>query len=130
MTSLASAIAIGTGGFIGAISRSVLTGFFNHHIPYHSIAVGTLGVNILGSLLMGILFAFFHHTELFSPHMKSFLSTGILGALTTYSTFAWESFYMLEHGRYGHFALNISANIIGTIFAVALGYFLFQYFLK
>ena len=58
--------------------------------------------------LMGILFAFFHHTELFSPHMKAFLTTGILGALTTYSTFAWESFYMLSNGIYGHFTLNIS----------------------
>lgn len=130
MTSLNTALAIGAGGFIGAISRSLLTGFFNHHIPYHGIAVGTLGVNILGSLLMGILFAFFHHTELFSPPMKSFLSTGILGALTTYSTFAWESFYMLEHGRYAHFTLNIGANILGTICAVALGYLLFQYVLK
>lgn len=130
MISLSSTLAIGLGGFIGAISRSVLTGFFNHNIPYHGIAVGTLGVNILGSFLMGILFAFFHNTEFFSPHMKSFLSTGILGALTTYSTFAWESFYMLQHARYGHFALNVSANLIGTIFAVALGYMLFQYFLK
>ena len=130
MISLSSALAIGVGGFIGAISRSVLTGFFNHHIPYHGIAVGTLGVNILGSFLMGILFAFFHHTELFSPHMKSFLSTGILGALTTYSTFAWESFYMLSHGRYAHFAINVTSNIIGTLIAVALGYLLFQYFLK
>jgi fluoride exporter len=130
MISLSTAFAIGFGGFIGAILRSVLTGFFNHNIPYHAIAVGTLGVNILGSLIMGILFAFFHHTEFLSPSLRSFLSTGMLGALTTYSTFAWESFYMLQHGRYAHFALNISANIVGTITAVAIGYLLVSYFLK
>ena len=130
MISLSSTLAIGIGGFIGAVLRSVLTGFFNHHIPYHGIAVGTLSVNILGSFLMGVLFALFHSTELLSPHVRSFVSTGILGALTTYSTFAWESFYMLSHGRYGHFALNISTNLIGSILAVALGYLLLTYFLK
>ncbi len=128
--SLASAAAIGIGGFIGAILRSVLTGFFNHHIPYHGIAVGTLGVNILGSFLMGILFAIFHNTEILSPHTRSFLSTGILGALTTYSTFAWESFYMLSHGRYGHFVLNVSSNLVGTILAVFIGYYLVSLLLK
>jgi CrcB protein len=130
MISLSSALAIGLGGFIGAILRSVLTGFFNHHIPYHGIAVGTLGVNILGSLIMGVLFAVFHNTEILSPHVRSFLQTGILGALTTYSTFAWESFYMLSNGRYGHFALNVGSNVIGTIAAVAVGYFVVSYFLK
>ena len=130
MISLSSAAAIGVGGFIGAISRSVLTGFFNHTIPYHGIAVGTLGVNILGSFLMGLLFAIFHHTELLSPTARSFLSTGILGALTTYSTFAWESFYMLNHGRYFHFILNIGSNILGTLLAVALGYIMLSSLLK
>lgn len=130
MISLSTAFAIGLGGFIGAILRSILTSFFNHHIPFHSIATGTLGVNILGSFLMGLLFAFFHHTDLFSPHLRSFMSTGILGALTTYSTFAWESFYMLQHGRYLNFTLNVSANIIGTLIAVAIGYLFFSYLLK
>ncbi len=130
MISLTSAAAIGIGGFIGAILRSVLTGFFNHSIPYHGIAVGTLGVNILGSFLMGILFATFHHTEFLSPTARSFLSTGILGALTTYSTFAWESFYMLQHGRYTHFFLNIGSNVLGTLFAVALGYIVLTAILK
>lgn len=130
MLSLSTAFAIGLGGFIGAILRSILTGFFNHNIPFHSVAIGTLSVNILGSFLMGLLFAFFHHTDILSPHLRSFLSTGILGALTTYSTFAWESFYMLQHGKYLNFSLNVSTNILGTLLAVACGYLLFSYFLK
>lgn len=130
MISLTSALAIGLGGSIGAILRSVLTGFFNHHIPFHAVAVGTLSVNILGSFLMGILFAYFSFSTALSPVAKSFLSTGILGALTTYSTFALESFLMIQGGRWGHFLLNTGLNVFGTVIAVALGYFLVSYFIK
>lgn len=128
--SLSTFLAIGLGGFTGALLRAYLTGVFNKLIPFHSVAVGTLSVNILGSLLMGMLFAFFTHTSYFSPTMKSFLSTGLLGALTTYSTFALESFIMLQHGQYGNFAMNVGLNVIGTIVTVMIGFIVVTYFLK
>ena len=127
---LKTALVVGSGGFIGAILRMYFTGVFNKVLPWHHIAIGTLGVNIMGSFLMGGLFAFFSHTELLSPATKSFLSTGILGALTTYSTFALESFIMLQHGQYSNFIINITANVAGTIIAVAIGYTLFTYWIK
>lgn len=120
-------LAIGIGGFFGAVSRAYLTGFFSKLIPFHAVAIGTLSVNVLGSFIMGLLFAFFEGSTL-SPELKSLLSTGFLGALTTYSTFALESFIMLSAGQYINFALNISLNIIGTIGAVALGFYMMQLF--
>jgi CrcB protein len=120
---LATILAIGTGGFIGAVSRSWLNGVISHHFP-HDIPVGTLGVNLIGSFIMGVLVAYFMYTTYFSLHAKSLLSTGILGALTTYSTFAIET-VMLLHG--GHIVLalaNMALNTFGTVLMAGGGYWL------
>jgi CrcB protein len=63
-------------------------------------------------------------------HVKSFLSTGILGALTTYSTFAIESFLLLEGGHIMLAMANVSLNAIGTIFMAGGGFYLVKYFIK
>lgn len=122
-------LAIGSGGFIGAVLRVYLNGLISHRVP-HELPFGTLGVNLIGSFLMGILIAYFMYTTLFSVHTKSFLSTGILGALTTYSTFAVESFFLLESGHILLALANISLNSFGTIFMAGSGFYLTKLFLK
>ncbi len=123
MMSWQTILAIGSGGFIGAISRAYLNGLISHRIP-HELPFGTLGVNLIGSFIMGCLVAYFMHATLFSIHMKSFLSTGILGALTTYSTFAIESFLLFESGSIGLALLNMSLNVFGTVIVAGGGYYM------
>ena len=122
-------LAIGSGGFIGAVLRAYLNGLISHKLP-HDLPYGTLGVNLIGSFLMGVLIAFFLHTTFFSVHTKSFLSTGVLGALTTYSTFAIESFFLLKGGHMFLAVLNVSLNAFGSIFAAGLGFYSIRYFIK
>jgi CrcB protein len=122
-------LAIGSGGFIGAVLRAYLNGVISHKIP-HDLPYGTLGVNLIGSFIMGTLIAYFMYTNIFSIHMKSFLTTGILGALTTYSTFAIESFLLLEGGSFMLAFTNILLNLIGTIFMAGSGYYLVQNIFK
>jgi len=122
--SLQTIIAIGAGGFIGAVLRAYLNGLISHQLP-HTLPFGTLGVNLIGSLVIGILFAVFANTtqdSLLSVEMKSFLSTGLLGALTTYSTFAMESFFLLQGGSYLLAAANMSLNLFGTVIMAGLGF--------
>ncbi|MEA3228509.1 MAG: fluoride efflux transporter CrcB [Campylobacterota bacterium] len=116
-------LAIGSGGFIGAVLRVYLNALISQKIP-HTLPIGTLSVNLIGSFLMGVLIAYFMHTTLFSLHTKSFLSTGILGALTTYSTFAIESFMLLESGHILLALANISLNSLGTILMAGSGFYL------
>ena len=120
-------LAIGSGGFIGAILRAYLNGLISHKVP-HELPYGTLGVNLIGSFFMGVLIAYFMYTNIFSLHTKSFLSTGILGALTTYSTFAVESFLLLESGHILLALANVSLNAFGTIFMAGGGFYLVKFF--
>jgi len=114
-------IAVASGGALGAVSRMLINGIVSRNIE-HTLPFGTLVVNLLGSLLIGVLFAWFHINTSLSPHIKSFLVTGLLGALTTYSTFAIESFFLLESGHYIHAFANMALNLFGTIIMASIGY--------
>ena len=129
MMSWQTILAIGSGGFIGAVLRAYLNGVISHRVP-HDLPFGTLGVNLLGSFIMGVLMSYFMYNNFLSVHIKSFLSTGILGALTTYSTFAIESFLLLEGGSILLGLINISLNVFGTIFMAGLGFLTVKYLLK
>ena len=116
-------LAIGSGGFIGASLRYIINNYIAHHYP-HTLPYGILFVNLLGSLIIGAMFALFTITSLFSNDTRiySFITTGILGALTTYSTFALDSFMLLHSGHYGAAALNMSLNLFGTILFAGIGF--------
>ena len=120
-------LAVGIGGFIGAVGRFYVGVQIVKYFP-HELPLATLTVNIVGSFFIGILVALF---LIFTPSdiVKGFLITGILGALTTYSTFAIESYVLLNnHIWYG--ILNIFLNVVGTILAAGTGYKLVSYFIR
>lgn len=85
-------------------------------------------VNLVGSFIIGVLIAYFSHYTV-SINTKAFLTTGFLGALTTYSTFAIETYLLFGTSIYLAI-LNISLNLIGTIVAAGSGFKLVQFFLK
>jgi len=122
-------LAIGSGGFLGSVLRAYLNGIVNKHLP-HDLPFGTLGVNLIGSLLIGVLFAFFTYTTLFSTPVKSFLTTGILGGLTTFSTFALETFWLFNQGSLMLGIANTLLNVLGTIIAAGSGFKITEFLLK
>ncbi len=122
-------IAVASGGALGATFRLLINGMVNKHF-IHTLPLGTLAVNLLGSFMIGMLFAYFHLNTALSPHLKTFLITGILGALTTYSTFAIESFFLLEAGEYTHAFANMALNLFGTILLAGIGYLFILNFTK
>ena len=121
MMNLLTIIAVASGGAIGAVLRLIISSTVNKSF-IHILPFGTLMVNLLGSLFIGSLFAYFNLHNTLSPHLKSFIITGILGALTTYSTFALESFLLFESGHYSHAFANMALNLFGTILFAGIGY--------
>ncbi|TLP39597.1 fluoride efflux transporter CrcB [Arcobacter arenosus] len=120
-------LAIGLGGFLGAIARAYSVHLSNKLIPLE-FPLGVLIVNILGSFIIGVLFAIFAHYTI-NDSLKAFLTTGFLGALTTYSTFAIESFFLLQTSLFLGLT-NMFLNLFGTVLAAASGYKLLHFFLK
>ena len=120
-------LAIGLGGFLGAIARAYAVDFTNKYFPIE-FPLGILLVNLVGSFLAGVLFAYFANYP-FSVNLKAFLTTGFLGALTTYSTFAIESYLLFGTSLYLAIT-NIALNLVGTIVAAGSGFKLMQFFLK
>jgi CrcB protein len=123
MMSFQTILAIGSGAFIGAVLRAYLNGVVNHHFP-HTLPFGTLSVNLIGSFIIGVLFAYFSYSTFFSVQAKSFLTTGFLGGLTTYSTFAMETVFLLSGGNLLMAGLNMALNTFGTVAMAASGYYL------
>lgn len=129
MMSLQTILAIGSGAFAGAILRAYLNGVVNHQFP-HTLPFGTLSVNLLGSFIIGALFAYFSYSTFMSVQAKSFLTTGFLGGLTTYSTFAMETFFLVSGGHIMMAALNMALNTFGSVAMAALGYTAFKNWLS
>jgi len=116
-------LAVGTGGFIGAILRFLISGWVQRLSPT-LFPVGTLSVNILGSFIIGFMALYFE--SVVAPHQKALVITGMLGALTTFSTFSLETLTMLQGGLWGRVTMNVTLNVILCITATMLGMMLFK----
>jgi len=82
---------------------------------------GTLAVNILGSLLMGVLYGLIDKQIITVSPAKTLIGIGFLGALTTFSTFSMDSLLLLQQGHFIKMALNIILNVMVCIFMAWLG---------
>ena len=116
-------LAVGAGGFVGAILRFLISTWVQKLSPL-LFPVGTLTVNVLGSFVIGFLALYFENVV--APHQKAMLVTGMLGALTTFSTFSLETVTMLQEGLWGRAAANIALNAALCVTATILGMVLFR----
>ncbi|ACV24409.1 fluoride efflux transporter CrcB [Methanocaldococcus fervens] len=108
---------IGVGGFFGAVFRYIISGI----IPVKfGIPTGTLAVNLIGSFILGFLLYSSLFTSI-STEYKLFIGTGFCGALTTFSTFSYETFALIDEGLLIKSLLNILINVIGCLIMVYFG---------
>ena len=111
---------VGVGGFLGSIARALLSNFVQQTSD-SAFPFGTLVVNVIGCLVIGVLSQLGETHELFSAEARSFLFVGVLGGFTTYSSFGNETIN-LWRGGLGWFALvNIAAQLLIGLGAVLLG---------
>ena len=116
-------LAVALGGALGATGRFLIsTGV--HKVLGAGFPYGTLTVNVLGSFIIGFLYLYFEQT--IAPMQKALLVTGMLGALTTFSTFSLESMLMLQDGLVAKALANVLFNVLLCLGATMAGMALFR----
>jgi len=102
-------------GALGCLARYFLSGWvyalFGRTFPY-----GTLAVNVIGAFLIGLIMEFALRSTLLSPELRVGLTIGFLGGLTTFSTFSYETFKLLEEGDLVVAATNVLASVLVCLF--------------
>jgi len=111
---------IAIGGAIGSVSRYGCQKWIYQLFP-HPFPLGTFVVNILGSLLIGLFFGLSEKGNIMSPEWRIFLTTGLCGGYTTFSTFSFESLSLLKEGNYVYALMYIVLSVMFGLMAVWLG---------
>jgi len=108
---------IGSGGFVGGILRVLSIEFIDKKFHFN-IPIGVIVVNVIGSFLAGLLVAYLHNYS--NESIKSFVVLGLLGGLTTYSTFAIESVMYINQIKY--LSIYVLSSLIGSILFAYIGF--------
>jgi fluoride exporter len=111
---------------IGSVLRFAVTISLQQRLPT-SFPVGTLAVNLLGCLAIGVFASLAEVRQWTSPDVRLFVTTGILGGFTTFSAFGYETFQLLRDDAFIFAALSVVANVVVGTAAVGLGWAVAKY---
>ena len=119
---LRNIVAVGAGSFIGGTARylvSLMMKGVGKGFPWASLAV-----NLAGCFLIGLLWGLFSKNGTEGSNWALFLTVGLCGGFTTFSTFSKEALMMLQAGNVWGFAGYVAISVVAGVALVALGYFL------
>jgi len=117
---------VGLGGFIGAVSR-YLTSLLVSKFTGNGFPWGTIAVNMIGCLILGVLTGIIIDKE-FSWPVREFFIIGILGGFTTFSAFGLETYDMLKSGSMNSAAGYVGISLIAGVISVGAGFFVSRQF--
>ncbi|WP_158900878.1 fluoride efflux transporter CrcB [Burkholderia sp. L27(2015)] len=116
---LLSFAAVAIGGALGSLLRWALGLQFNALLP--TLPIGTLAANLSAGYVIGVAIAFFARYPGVAIEWRLFVITGILGGLSTFSTFSAEATSLIQQGRLGWAVAHISAHLFGSLAMTMLG---------
>jgi fluoride exporter len=119
VSTAAALLAVFVGAGLGACARYGLNEMLNHWLP--PLPLGTLAANLIGGYLVGVAIALFAWRSELSPLWRLFCITGVLGGLTTFSTFSAEVVLSLERGEPGWALATAATHLLGSLALTALG---------
>ena len=117
---LRSLLVVGFGGFLGTIFRFLISRYFQVNVTT-VFPWGTFIVNILGCLLIGIIYGISEKSGILSSDVRLFLTVGICGGFTTFSTLSNDAFMLLRQEEWFLFAFYTSLSLFFGLLAVYIG---------
>jgi CrcB protein len=112
---------IGTGGFIGSVARYFVSKL-GTRVEWFAVPVGTLTVNVLGSLIIGFLIGISEKSPILTVELRMFLMVGLCGGFTTFSSFTGENLMLLRNGQILSLFLYTGLSVVLGFTAVYFGY--------
>jgi CrcB protein len=111
---------VALGSALGGVIRFLLSSLLQQKVGT-AFPIGTLVVNISGSLLLGFLLSYALSTAAISPEVRGLLTTGLCGGYTTFSTFTYETFVLVEDGQLGRAAAYVLLSVVVSLAGAYLG---------
>ncbi len=111
---------VGIGGFLGASARYLLGGVIHRWLPA-TFPWGTFVINVTGCFGIGLVVAMAEERMVLGPTTRLFLTVGVLGGYTTFSSFGYETMVLMREGSFGAAAFNVIAQVTLGLFAVWAG---------
>lgn len=118
----------GMGGFCGSALRYLVNIWVYRFFDYPTFPYGTLIVNTIGCLVIGLLSGLVDTRQMFTPEIRVFIFIGVLGGFTTFSTFGYDTFGLLRNGQMMLGSVNVLLQIFLGLSCVWLGYNLSRIF--
>ena len=112
---------IAAGSAIGGVSRYLIGGLVQRLLDT-TFPAGTLLINVTGSFLLGAILRYGVETPTLTPELRAFLTIGVCGGYTTFSTFSYETVALVEDGEWGRAGSYIGLSVLISIAATFLGF--------
>ena len=113
---------VGAGGFVGSALRYMVSGLVHRVIPFAGFPYGTLVVNLVGCLAIGLLAGLAESRQVIGPELRVFLFLGLLGGFTTFSTFAYEGVELFRDGEFAKVLASVMIHVLVGFMAVWFGH--------
>jgi CrcB protein len=113
-------LAVAAGGALGSIARYLMAGWIGHLLG-PAFPWGVMIVNILGSAVMGALAEAFALAWNANPELRAFLTVGILGGFTTFSSFSLDAVLLIQRGDFGWAAIYILGSVALSLLGLVAG---------
>jgi CrcB protein len=113
-------LVVGIGGFLGAVARYAVSGWVQSKAG-PVFPAGTLAVNVVGCLVLGAVMTIVETRSVLGPEARLFLTVGIVGSFTTFSTLGYETLELFRTGAFRLAIVYVAANLVVGLLAVWVG---------